>query len=89
MANKYTKKISRLIDQNNDQLVKCEKNDFVFASRYLNGGGSDDDTIITNGAGNYAVWVHRLLRFKKYNTPNPVDINPAPKRRPDIKSSLN
>ena len=28
----------------------------------------DDDTIITNGAGNYAVWVHRLLRFKKYNT---------------------
>ena len=28
----------------------------------------DDDTIITNGAGNYAVWVHRLFRFKKYNT---------------------
>ena len=27
-----------------------------------------DDTIITNGAGNYAVWVHRLFRFKKYNT---------------------
>ena len=28
-------------------LIKCEDNDFVFASRYLKGGGSDDDTIIT------------------------------------------
>ena len=28
-------------------LIKCENNDFVFASRYLKGGGSDDDTIIT------------------------------------------
>ena len=25
----------------------CKKNDFVFASRYLNGGGSDDDDIVT------------------------------------------
>ena len=28
-------------------LIKCENKDFVFASRYLEGGGSDDDTIIT------------------------------------------
>ena len=28
-------------------LIKCENNDFVFASRYLKGGGSDDDTIVT------------------------------------------
>ena len=28
-------------------LIKCKNNDFVFASRYLRGGGSDDDTIIT------------------------------------------
>ena len=28
-------------------LIKCKNNDFVFASRYLRGGGSDDDTMIT------------------------------------------
>ena len=28
-------------------LIKCKNNDFVFASRYLSGGGSDDDTVIT------------------------------------------
>ena len=31
-----------------DQMLKdCEKKDFVFASRYLKGGGSDDDDIVT------------------------------------------
>lgn len=30
-----------------DMLLLCEKKDFVFASRYLKGGGSDDDDIIT------------------------------------------
>ena len=28
----------------------------------------EKDTIITNGAGNYAVWGHRLFRFSKLNT---------------------
>ena len=28
-------------------LIKCKNNDFVFASRYLRGGGSDDDTMVT------------------------------------------
>ena len=28
----------------------------------------DEKTIITNGAGNYAVWVHRLFRFTKTQT---------------------
>ena len=27
-----------------------------------------DDAIFTNGAGNYATWVHRFHRFRKYNT---------------------
>ncbi|MCO5065369.1 MAG: thiamine pyrophosphate-binding protein [Rhizobiaceae bacterium] len=27
-----------------------------------------DDTIITNGAGNYATWVHRFHRFRRYGT---------------------
>ena len=27
-----------------------------------------DDTIFCNGAGNYATWVHRFHRFRKYNT---------------------
>tara|TARA_B100000989_G_scaffold298697_1_gene289234 strand:- start:3241 stop:3921 length:681 start_codon:yes stop_codon:yes gene_type:complete len=30
-----------------EMLSLCQKKDFVFASRYLKGGGSDDDTIIT------------------------------------------
>ena len=30
-----------------EMLEKCENNDFVFASRYLGRGGSDDDTAIT------------------------------------------
>ena len=28
----------------------------------------DPNTIITNGAGNYAVWGHRLFRFTKIKT---------------------
>ena len=28
----------------------------------------DENTIITNGAGNYAVWVHRLFRFTQTQT---------------------
>ena len=28
----------------------------------------EPDTIITNGAGNYAVWGHRLFRFSKVKT---------------------
>jgi acetolactate synthase-1/2/3 large subunit len=27
-----------------------------------------DDAIITNGAGNYAIWVHRFYRFRRYGT---------------------
>ncbi|MGL4289401.1 MAG: thiamine pyrophosphate-binding protein [Phreatobacter sp.] len=27
-----------------------------------------DDAIVCNGAGNYAIWVHRFLRFKRYGT---------------------
>ena len=42
-------------------LVKCEKNDFVFASRYLNGGGSDDDTIITYVGNKIFSFVVRFL----------------------------
>ena len=30
-----------------EMLLLCENKDFVFASRYLKGGGSDDDDIIT------------------------------------------
>jgi len=29
---------------------------------------TEDDTIFCNGAGNYATWVHRFHRFRKYNT---------------------
>lgn len=35
--------------------------------RYLN-HVLPDDAIITNGAGNYATWVHRFYRFKQYGT---------------------
>jgi len=27
-----------------------------------------DDAIITNGAGNYAIWTHRFLRYTRFNT---------------------
>ena len=27
-----------------------------------------EDAIVTNGAGNYSVWVHRFFRYKKYGT---------------------
>jgi acetolactate synthase I/II/III large subunit len=27
-----------------------------------------EDAIITNGAGNYAIWIHRFYHFKRYNT---------------------
>ena len=27
-----------------------------------------DDAIVCNGAGNYAIWVHRFLRFKRYGS---------------------
>ncbi len=27
-----------------------------------------DDAIVTNGAGNYAVWVHRFFRFRRFGT---------------------
>ena len=30
-----------------EMLSLCENNDFVFASRYLKGGGSDDDNVVT------------------------------------------
>ncbi len=29
-----------------------------------------DDAILTNGAGNYAIWLHRFWRFKKNTAPN-------------------
>lgn len=35
--------------------------------QYLNNALADD-AIITNGAGNYATWVHRFYRFKQYGT---------------------
>ncbi|PLX36106.1 MAG: thiamine pyrophosphate-binding protein [Hyphomicrobiales bacterium] len=28
----------------------------------------DDETLIANGAGNYATWVHRFWRFRRFNT---------------------
>jgi acetolactate synthase-1/2/3 large subunit len=31
-------------------------------------GRLPDDAIITNGAGNYAGWVHRFFRFRRYHT---------------------
>ncbi|MEJ8473616.1 thiamine pyrophosphate-binding protein [Roseibium algae] len=31
-------------------------------------GNVPDDTIFTNGAGNFATWVHRFHRFRKYGT---------------------
>ena len=31
----------------NEMMSECENKDFVFASRYLEGGGSDDDNVIT------------------------------------------
>ena len=27
-----------------------------------------DDAILTNGAGNYATWLHRLYRYRGYRT---------------------
>ena len=42
-------------------LIKCENNDFVFASRYLRGGGSDDDTIITYIGNKIFSFVGRVL----------------------------
>ena len=42
-------------------LIECENNDFVFASRYLRGGGSDDDTIITYIGNKIFSLVGRLL----------------------------
>ena len=27
-----------------------------------------DDTIFTNGAGNYATWIHRFHRFRRFGT---------------------
>lgn len=31
----------------NQMLIDCENNDLIFASRYLKGGGSDDDNFVT------------------------------------------
>ena len=42
-------------------LIKCKNNDFVFASRYLEGGGSDDDTVITYIGNKIFSLVGRLL----------------------------
>ena len=41
--------------------IKCKNNDFVFASRYLKGGGSDDDTVITYIGNKIFSLVGRLL----------------------------
>ena len=35
-----------------EMLIKCENNDYVFTSRYLKEGKSDDDTVVTK-VGNY------------------------------------
>ncbi|WP_255352604.1 hypothetical protein [Phaeobacter sp. S60] len=29
---------------------------------------SPDDAMVTNGAGNYTVWVHRFLSFRRYSS---------------------
>ena len=42
-------------------LERCKNNDFVFASRYLSGGGSDDDTVITFIGNKIFSLVGRLL----------------------------
>ena len=42
-------------------LIKCKNNDFVFASRYLRGGGSDDDTMVTYIGNKIFSLVGRLL----------------------------
>ena len=42
-------------------LERCKNNDFVFASRYLSGGGSDDDTVITYIGNKIFSLVGRLL----------------------------
>ena len=41
-------------------LNECKKYDFVFASRYLEGGGSDDDDIVTY-VGNLFSWLGNML----------------------------
>ena len=33
-----------------------------------------DDAIITNGAGNYAGWVHRFYRFRRFAHPACADV---------------
>ena len=42
-------------------LIECENTDFVFASRYLEGGGSDDETIITYIGNKIFSYMGRLL----------------------------
>ena len=45
-----------------DQMMNdCKKNDFVFASRYLNGGGSDDDDIVTYIGNQFFTWLGNIL----------------------------
>ena len=48
-------------------LKKCKNKDFIFASRYLNGGGSDDDTIITYFGNKIFSLIGRLLFSLKLN----------------------
>ena len=41
-----------------DQMLNdCKKYDFVFASRYLDGGGSDDDNIVTYVGNLFFTWL--------------------------------
>ncbi len=48
-------------------LKKCKNKDFIFASRYLDGGGSDDDTIITYFGNKIFSLIGRLLFSLKLN----------------------
>lgn len=45
-----------------DQMLNdCKKYDFVFASRYLDGGGSDDDNIVTYVGNLFFTWLGNIL----------------------------
>ena len=44
-----------------DMLKNCEKNDFVFATRYAKGGGSDDDNFVTLFGNKFFSFLGNLL----------------------------
>ena len=45
-----------------------------------------DDAIVTNGAGNYATWIHRFHRFRRFGTQAaPTGIAHGAGRRVDLR----